>query len=641
MTLAAARPETPGPLPRVSVVMPTYGHAAFIGRALESILAQTLRDWELLVVDDGSPDGTDRIVEPYLEDARIRYRRLERNEGLGVALNEGSDAARAPLLGYLPSDDVYHEEHLATLVALLEAHPEAVLAYSGVRHHYNRYSEAAPPGEPLQLVQVVHRRVGRRWVERRELVTDDLDRMFWSGLRAEGAFVGSGRVSCEWVDHPGQLHKVIREPLGGVNPYRSRYRVGHPLRFHTTVGNRSDEVESYRRFRARPDTPTAGDGLRILLVGELAYNPERILALEESGHRLYGLWTPEPHSINTVGPLPFGHVQDLPQVGWQEAVREVRPDVIYALLNWQAVPWAAHVLREDPGVPFVWHYKEGPFINLERGTWPDLVDLTLGADGLVHTSEEMRLWFESALPGLVDGRPTLVLDGDLPKADWFAGEPARRLSEEDGEVHTVVPGRPIGLHPPDIGELAANGIHLHFYGDFMQGQWRGWIENALALAPRHLHLHPNVDQEGWLAEFSRYDAGWLHVFRSRNGGEIRRADWDDLNLPARIGTFAAAGLPLIQYDNAGAAVAVQSLARRHGIGVFFRDMGDLAGQLRDGEAMERLRSRAWAERARFTFDHHAEALVAFFRRVIEARRAKEAGDVASSVKSGSGAADRT
>ena len=231
----------------------------------------------------------------------------------------------------------------------------------------------------------MHRRTPERWLERRELVTDDLDRMFWDALRRRGPAVGTGLVTCEWVDHPEQRHRIIQEPLGGLNRYRAHYHVEGPLRFHSTVGNKIDEVEYYRQFRERPDTPRAADGLKILLVGELAYNPERVLALEERGHQLYGLWTPEPYGFNTVGPLPFGHVNDLPFAGWQEAVRRLKPDVIYAQLNWQTVAFAHHVLTENPGVPFVWHFKEGPFICLQQGLWPQLVELYARADGSIST----------------------------------------------------------------------------------------------------------------------------------------------------------------------------------------------------------------------------------------------------------------
>jgi hypothetical protein len=167
-----------------------------------------------------------------------------------------------------------------------------------------------------------------------------------------------------------------------------------------------------------------------------------------------------------------------------------------------------------------------------------------------------------------------------------------------------------------VDALARHGIHLHFYGDFTQGQWRGWIDQVRALAPRHLHLHANVAQDRWVEEFSRYDAGWLHCFTSRNGGELARADWDDLNLPARIATLAAAGLPMIQRDNAGAVVAAQTLARRLDIGLFYDEIDDLADRLREPARMADLRANTWRQRESFAFDTHVPVLLGFFREVM-------------------------
>ena len=192
--------------PRVSVVMPTYGQAQFVARAIESLRAQELQRWELLVIDDGSPDQTAAVVAPYLDDVRIRYFRFAENRGLGAALNEGLAHGRAPLVAYLPSDDVVYGDHLTTLVAALDAHPEAVLAFSGVKYEhripgkgvvFDGTSFGQISGYPIQLVQAMHRRTEDRWTERSELTTDDLDRMFWSKLRARGEFVETRTITCE------------------------------------------------------------------------------------------------------------------------------------------------------------------------------------------------------------------------------------------------------------------------------------------------------------------------------------------------------------------------------------------------------------------------------------------------------------
>ncbi len=596
-------------MPKVTIVMPTFKQERFIRRALDSLLGQTISDWELWIIDDGSPDETKAAVAPFLQDERIHYHRLDCNVGMGAALNVGLERARGNLIGYLPSDDLYYPEHLASLLDCLEENPSAVAAFSGI----DSITTARVPDKLKDTRSSLCRYCTGKpakagWNEMSWL------QMIWS--------VCSG-PSCEWTAHPGQRHKLLREPEGGINPYRQYTGASQPLRFHTTVGNYIDEVEHYRRFRERPDTPPAPDGLKIVLVGELAYNPERVLALEELGHKLYGLWMPQPYWYNNVGPVPFGHVEDIPPENWQESLRRIQPDVIYALLNWQAVPFAHHVLMENPGIPFVWHFKEDPFICLEKGTWNELVDLHRLSDGQIYSSPEMRDWYETAIPGSVSGGMPYVLDGDLPKKEWFAGERNQRLSEQDGEFHTVVPGRPIGLHPETVAELARCGVHLHFYGEFTHGQWLQWIEKTRNLAPGHIHLHRHVDQENWGKEFSQYDAGWLDYFKSENRGQLLRSNWDDLNYPARIATLAAAGLPMLQRDNPGSLVATQNLVRSLDLGVFFIEMSELRAQLDDRERLESVRNSVWQQRDQFTFDAHAPALVDYFRQVIQAHGSRK------------------
>src|SRR5687768_1725894 len=203
--------------PSVSVVIPTYEQARFIGRALDSLQAQVLSDWEAIVIDDGSRDATTEVVSAYLSDTRIRYYQLAENQGLGRTLNEGIIKAKAPLIAYLPSDDVYYQDHLSSLKTRLDTETGAILAYSGVRHHYNRDANGQIAGFPLQLVQCMHRKTGARWVERAELESDDLERLYWARLRPLGGFAGSNSITCEWVSHPMQRHMIMQEPEGGIN----------------------------------------------------------------------------------------------------------------------------------------------------------------------------------------------------------------------------------------------------------------------------------------------------------------------------------------------------------------------------------------------------------------------------------------
>ncbi|MBW3615106.1 MAG: glycosyltransferase [Actinobacteria bacterium] len=596
--------------------MPTYDQDAFLPGAVASVLAQSEPSWELIVVDDGSPGQTKNALGPALDDPRVRLEVFDRNRGLGAALNRGLDCARGDYVAYLPSDDLFHRDHLSALLAALDGAPEAVLAIAGVRHHQVQTSPGRIEGEPLQLVQVAHRRTDDRWVERSELTTDDLDRMLWTRLLRHGPAVETGVVTCEWGCHPLQRHTALREPWGGLNTYRARYAVREPLRFHSTVGHLHDEVEHYRRFRERASTPRASDGLRVLLVGELAHNPERILLLEERGHELHGLWTDTPVWFNTVGPLPFGHVADVARHGWRDAVRRLQPDVIYALLNWQAVSFANEVLGADLGIPFVWHLKEGPAHAREHGLWADLVSLHTRSDGVVYSSPELREWFAATVPASAMV-PALVVDGDLPKGEWLAGEPSPLLSSRDGAVHTVIPGRPMGPEPEVVGALARANVHVHLYSEKAAAQMQSWVAEVQRLAPAHFHLHRQVDQPAWVAEFSKYDAGWLHGFSSDNHGDSFAATWDDLNYPARMATLAAAGVPMIQRDNSGSIVATQTLARERDLGVFWRDGDDLAAQLRDGGRMAALRDSVWSQRREFTFDAHVDRLVDFLRSAAE------------------------
>jgi glycosyltransferase involved in cell wall biosynthesis len=114
-------------MPAYSVVIPTYNFGGFIAAAIDSVLAQTERDLEIIVVDDGSTDDTEARLAPYRD--RIRYFR-QSNAGPSVARNRGILHAEAPLIAFLDADDLWRPTKLARQAAYLKQHTDTVLCYT-------------------------------------------------------------------------------------------------------------------------------------------------------------------------------------------------------------------------------------------------------------------------------------------------------------------------------------------------------------------------------------------------------------------------------------------------------------------------------------------------------------------------------
>jgi glycosyltransferase involved in cell wall biosynthesis len=111
--------------PRVSAVVTTYNYARFLPDALDSVLAQSHRDLEVVVVDDGSTDDTDAVVARYAERG-VRYVRRERG-GAGRARNTGLELTSAPLVAFLDADDAWLPDRVAAGVSHLRRHPDLAL----------------------------------------------------------------------------------------------------------------------------------------------------------------------------------------------------------------------------------------------------------------------------------------------------------------------------------------------------------------------------------------------------------------------------------------------------------------------------------------------------------------------------------
>lgn len=97
--------------PRVSIVIPTYNHAHFLGKALDSIQAQTFKEWEVIVVNNYSEDGTETLVKSY-DDSRIRFVNFANHGVIAAARNYGLMLAKSPFIAFLDSDDFWYPEKL-------------------------------------------------------------------------------------------------------------------------------------------------------------------------------------------------------------------------------------------------------------------------------------------------------------------------------------------------------------------------------------------------------------------------------------------------------------------------------------------------------------------------------------------------
>ncbi|GIV15638.1 MAG: glycosyl transferase [Armatimonadota bacterium] len=116
-------------MPLVSVVLTSYNHAPYLPQAIESVLGQTLRDIEIVAIDDASTDDSPQILQRYAD--RVRVVLHESNRGTYASLNEGIALSRAPYIAILNSDDMWLPDKLQKQVQVIESEPRIGLVHTG------------------------------------------------------------------------------------------------------------------------------------------------------------------------------------------------------------------------------------------------------------------------------------------------------------------------------------------------------------------------------------------------------------------------------------------------------------------------------------------------------------------------------
>ncbi|HKB67704.1 MAG TPA: glycosyltransferase family A protein [Pyrinomonadaceae bacterium] len=254
----------------VSVVVPSFNHARFVGATLRSIMQQTLWPVNLLVIDDGSNDDSPAIIERTLNECPFSCEFIAReNRGLCATLNEGFERTRGNYFAYLGSDDLWLPNFLEARVQLLESRPEAVLAYGHTYFvdeenrvvdstadwaHYadgNARTMLLATTAPMSPT-VLYRRAAleqQRWNEASKLEDYDL----YLRLSAQGDFSFDARILSAWRRHGSNVSRdqtfMLEEQL--------RAQREAALRFGFT-DKEADDLQTATRFRRAEDSLRVG-----------------------------------------------------------------------------------------------------------------------------------------------------------------------------------------------------------------------------------------------------------------------------------------------------------------------------------------------------------------------------------------------
>ncbi len=300
-------------MPAVSVLMPVYDAAAYVGRAVESILGQTLRDFEFLIYDDGSTDGSVQILEGYAKrDPRIRFSRKP-HAGYAVWLREGVAVASAPFVARMDADDVARPTRLLRQLDFLERHPGCCAVGA-------RVLRIDPDGQPIREFAA-------------PLEHDGIERALLTG-RGEA------------LPHPVAM--LRRDALLAVGSYRPEYEPAEDLELflrlaeHGRLANLPEVLLDYRQHIRKTSHQRGIEQRRIVA---------RIL---REARLRRGLDVP-------IGSEPTPAISDTPAIDyWCEWVRQ---SVVGGNLA-TARKYALAVLRQEPGRWRSWQLVLRAFLGL-------------------------------------------------------------------------------------------------------------------------------------------------------------------------------------------------------------------------------------------------------------------------------------
>lgn len=302
-----------GSLPLVSIVIPSYDHAAYLNAAIDSILGQDYPRIELIVIDDGSTDASPDILRSY--GSRFHWE-IQRNQGQVATLNKGWLMSRGDILGYLSADDLLLERAVSSAVRCLQQNRDAVLAYCDfnlidphsavvrrVRTPEFNYREmltklVCPPGPGAFFRRSAFDKAGTWHTGFRQM----LDYEYWLRLGLHGRFVRIPEVLAAYRVHPGSQSFAAttqirpQEPVKIIEAYFDGPLLPQELREARTEALSTAHLHSahlyFRTGNYRDGLAAMQRGFALYPRNALSLRPLRVafnIVFNRIGHRL--LWT--------------------------------------------------------------------------------------------------------------------------------------------------------------------------------------------------------------------------------------------------------------------------------------------------------------------------------------------------------------
>lgn len=310
------------PTPAISVAMSVYNAERFLATAIESVLAQDFRDFEFLIVDDGSTDASSAIIRHYADkDSRIRPH-LRENRGLIASLNEMIAMARAPLIARMDADDICQPQRFSKQVAFLAAHPDY-----GVVGSWSE--DIGEQGEPLFRSGADH-----------PLTHDEVMTAIEQGEQL--------------ICHPAVMYR--RDVVVGVGSYHAAFRHCEDLELWlrlsgvTHIGNIPERLLRYRRYSDQVSSRHSTEQQIGTFIARLAWQ-------ERSAGR----------------PDPTEHLERLPAIADLDALfgrpglaQQMREHVVLNLR------WSHSAMRDEGFDMLIDHVREG---GRRDGLWRTVVRL--------------------------------------------------------------------------------------------------------------------------------------------------------------------------------------------------------------------------------------------------------------------------